>query len=315
MKKTNGIAIALAWPGYRGKQAGSWYDVPMQWLGINKHFHYKVGHSAIVLVNPEDGKCRYFDCGRYHTPYQFGRIRDEFTDEHLALHTSAKICGTHVQNVREIIHEIQVKEFCPSPGWITAASYRVDYEKAMSKAVEIKNRGCFLFGPFVRNGTNCCRFVRDVIISGVRPGFMKMLLSSVWYILPKPSTLVLFPGNRITFKHRNNKGKFYDPLAVYTRQNVKSTLPPPPLPQGVPGKSQWLGGEVIGSWFSIEQNGSDYLVERFSAGGTLECRGVFRLSGSRTFNPGASYSFTYLSHCTEVNILQDGFTFRFTRLK
>ena len=47
---------------------------------IKKGNYYKVGHSAIVLINPNQLKCHYFDFGRYHAPKNYGRVRDEITD-------------------------------------------------------------------------------------------------------------------------------------------------------------------------------------------------------------------------------------------
>jgi hypothetical protein len=79
----SGFALALAWPETLCKQAGSWYDYHMHYLGINKKGYYKVGHSALVLVNQSSGNCQYFDFGRYHAPHGLGRVRSERTDNDL----------------------------------------------------------------------------------------------------------------------------------------------------------------------------------------------------------------------------------------
>ena len=88
MVRFNGLAITLAWPKYMGKQTCSWYDPLMQMLSINKNFHYQVGHAALILINSK-GDCFYFDCGRFHAPFQQGRIRDVTTDSDLDIRTKA----------------------------------------------------------------------------------------------------------------------------------------------------------------------------------------------------------------------------------
>ena len=63
--------IALAWPEGMVSACGSWYDI---FFARNKK--YRVGHSALALVDSVSGKLRYFDFGRYHAPKDFGRVRE-----------------------------------------------------------------------------------------------------------------------------------------------------------------------------------------------------------------------------------------------
>ncbi len=71
-----GFAIAIAWPSTFCKQPGSWYDPLTLWLGVNYNHYYRVGHAAVVLIDPDKNKCHYFDFGRYHAPFQYGRVRN-----------------------------------------------------------------------------------------------------------------------------------------------------------------------------------------------------------------------------------------------
>ena len=82
----NDFIIALAWPEGMVSACGSWYDV---FFAKNKK--YRVGHSALVLVESVTGNLRYFDFGRYHTPKDFGRVRDVITDGDVTIETIAKI--------------------------------------------------------------------------------------------------------------------------------------------------------------------------------------------------------------------------------
>ena len=100
----SGFAIALAWPETFCKQTGAWYDRLLSAFGINQNGYYKVGHSALVLVDDETGSCRYFDFGRYHAPPSFGRVRSQETDHELTLMIKARIssCGFEINNLKEI---------------------------------------------------------------------------------------------------------------------------------------------------------------------------------------------------------------------
>jgi hypothetical protein len=87
--KYSGFAIAIAWPQTLCKQPGSWYDPLTGWLGISRNNYYRAGHAALVLVEGDTGKCHYFDFGRYHAPYQHGRVRSGETDPGLAIRVRA----------------------------------------------------------------------------------------------------------------------------------------------------------------------------------------------------------------------------------
>ncbi len=72
----------------------------------------------------------------------------------------------------------------------------------------------------------------------------------------------------------------------------------------IPKNAQWLGGIGAGSWFSIEQQKTDFCIKRFSENGVLECTGIFRLQKAG-FDIDKLYQFTYLSHCKMCTIIQN----------
>jgi hypothetical protein len=79
----------------------------------------------------------------------------------------------------------------------------------------------------------------------------------------------------------------------------------PAIPRGLPGHSQWLGGEGTGSWFVLSvDNTSNLIVNRYNKTGIFECKKVYtKLSG---FDILKDYAVTYPSFCNKVTILQDG---------
>ena len=67
--------ITMAWPEGMVAATGSWYD-----KFASKNGKYRVGHSALILIDSKTKKACYFDFGRYHTPKGYGRVRDFETD-------------------------------------------------------------------------------------------------------------------------------------------------------------------------------------------------------------------------------------------
>jgi hypothetical protein len=187
----NSLAIVLAWPDTWCKQTGAWYDQPAELLGISKNHYYKVGHSAIVLINPDTKDCHYFDFGRYHAPMGFGRVRDEITDHELCIHTKAEISKyLKLKNYQEIIDKIQENPACHGDGQLYAGLVEIDFHKAYSCAKAYQNQGIIEYGPFVIQGTNCSRFVRSLLFNSVSSKFLKMKLTLPWTLSPTPIGIV-----------------------------------------------------------------------------------------------------------------------------
>tara|TARA_B100000965_G_C19583098_1_gene754481 strand:+ start:180 stop:833 length:654 start_codon:yes stop_codon:yes gene_type:complete len=160
--------IALAWPEGMVSACGSWYDI---FFAKNKQ--YRVGHSALALVDSTNGKLRYFDFGRYHAPKDFGRVRDVETDKDVTIKTIAKIENNQIINLKEILKEIKGKESFHGEGTLYASILNdVSYSKAYKYAKKIQSKGLVPYGPFVYDGTNCSRFVASVMRSS-SPTYLK----------------------------------------------------------------------------------------------------------------------------------------------
>ncbi|MNQ73237.1 hypothetical protein D3C85_879640 [compost metagenome] len=318
MSQFNGTAIAIAWPEFTGKQPGSWYDEPMRWVGHNKDFQYKVGHAALVLVNNSTGSCYHFDCGRYHAPFQHGRIRDVSTDANLTIHTKASFLDNRITNIRDILTEIQENESAFGMGRLYASYCPVNFDAAQSKIKELQDKDAIPFGPFVINGINCCRFVRTGILAGIPAIKYSFRLRYLWFLKPMPisnvnclSDKIIIPESTTSDRQKQNSHSH----SPYTKENVKGTLPAPARPENIPPDSQWLSGEVAGGWFWMQPKGENYTINRYSSEGTPECSGTFRLDGNNFFDIKLPYSFSHLSHCSKVTITQNGRTFRFLKIE
>ena len=180
MKKD--FIITLAWPEGLVAAAGAWYDSLLA-----KNGKYRVGHSALALVDSGTCKIYYFDFGRYHTPDGFGRIRDMQTDPDTGIKQKAKINGEKINNIEEILVEISNNKSYHGEGTLYSSVISgVNCITALDYAKKWQEKGAIPYGPFVRNGTNCSRFVAT-ISRKAEPSFLKKLrLKFPFTISPSP---------------------------------------------------------------------------------------------------------------------------------
>ena len=178
----NDFIITLAWPEGLVAGSGSWYD-----LLLAKDGKYRVGHSALALIDSSTSKIYYFDFGRYHTPDGFGRIRDVETDPDTGITQKAKIKRDKINNIEEILLEIfNNKSYHVEGAMYSSVISRINFRAAFEYAKKWQEKGIIPYGPFVRNGTNCSRFVAKIGRKS-KPSFLKKLrLKFPFTISPSP---------------------------------------------------------------------------------------------------------------------------------
>lgn len=305
-KNHTGFAIAIAWPETWCKQSGAWYDGFINRIGISKHHYYKVGHAALVLIDDITGKCHYFDFGRYHTPFQYGRVRSEKTDDGLKMKKVAKISGDKKQilNFEEILTELQQNPECHGEGNIHASYSRINFKKAFDKAIQMQEVGPIRYGPFRYRGSNCSRFVNMVLRTGKPSWLAAFKLNFLVPLTPTPlNNVKSFPNKTILPKFLPFT---FLPKPVSDKSKLKGTLSEPVRAAVIPQTAHWLAGEGAGSWFYISQlEIGEYRIKRVSHDGKLECEGEFIISNNQPFNIEKSHRFSYLSHCGKVTIIQN----------
>ncbi len=184
----NGYAIPLAWPQTLCKQPGVWYDAVLYYLGLNVRGYYKVGHAAVVLVDDETGTCRYFDFGRYHAPHGHGRVRSAKTDHDLHIRTRATLDSSRktISNTEEILAELYANPSTHGDGAIYGSLIRVNVNAAADYARQLQRKTFLRYGPFLPGGTNCSRFVNDVIKAGNPTISCYMMLQFPLTLSPTP---------------------------------------------------------------------------------------------------------------------------------
>ncbi len=311
----SGFAIALAWPQTYCKEPGSWYDPVTRWMGINRNNYYKAGHAALVLVDRENEICHYFDFGRYHAPFQYGRVRSAETDHDLVLTTRPEISpdGESILNFYAILGELQNNPACHGEGALHASYSRINFGAAIKKARRMQAESPIPYGPFIAGGSNCSRFVNSVIIAG-RPGWRESV--QLQYFIPLTPT----PLNNVrSLLHKEvmpplRNSAIFQPVRPLSRGERYSTLPQPGRHPGIPENAQWLSGEGAGSWFYFIPEQDFLRVNRYAPDGTLECRGIYQCPGIPLPLSWKSARLDYPSNCREVILTLDGRRERFVRI-
>ncbi len=193
------FVIMLAWPEGYVEAAGAWYDK----IFSNKG-KYRVGHSAIILVENKTNKACYFDFGRYHTPVGFGRVRDEETDPDLKLPRTQTNQSTII-NINELLKFIFKLKSTHGKGKLYAAVIsKVNFKKAYDYAKSIQDKGMLKYGPFVQGGTNCSRFTSSVAIQSNPPLIKRLRFIFPFCISPSPKRNVSISNNSYYVVDKDN---------------------------------------------------------------------------------------------------------------
>ena len=151
--KNNDFIILLAWPEGMTAAAGAWYD-----QFFSTHGKYRVGHSALALVNSTTNKIHYLDFGRYQTPEGYGRIRDHETDPDTEVKHMAKIQGSQITNIAEILIDMSNNKSYHAKGALYSSLLEgINFNTAFNYAKKWQEKGAIPYGPFVNNGTNCTK--------------------------------------------------------------------------------------------------------------------------------------------------------------
>lgn len=304
----SGYVIALAWPKAWAKEAGDGYDRLMRGLGFNDGGFYRVGHAALILVDASDGSCHYFDFGRYHTPVGMGRVRDDETDHELVISTKAQMEGKRILNLDAILCEVQSNVSTHASGPMYASYVRIDFASAHAAAKEMQQQGMLPYGPFEKDGSNCSRFVRQIILAG-EPNWAHALRLEV---VPMITPTTLFPVSALYHWTKvpgcldQQSEEFKNELSSLPDSLFHGVLPEPERPIDLSETAQWLAGESSGSWFDISSMEHDFVVTRIGPSGVRECSVRMQSDSGADLNLSEPFEVIYPSHCQSVTLKVDG---------
>jgi hypothetical protein len=164
------------------------------------------------------------------------------------------------------------------------------------------------YGPFTWNGTNCSRFVRSTILSGLPKIKRFIKLGLPLSVSPTPIGNVKSLGKKTLYNVQNSQNAINTkniasyPMAV----NLMGILKAPAIPENLPSKVQWLAGEGAGSWFHVEKHNDLFMISRYDPEGKIECSGLFYILNEYNLDLRNTFEFTHISHCNKVMIKQNG---------
>ncbi|QNL51291.1 hypothetical protein H8S90_06870 [Olivibacter sp. SDN3] len=325
----NDLAIIIAWPDATMRGDENWMMF-FKKIGLVKNLNFRVGHTAIILVDPETKRLLYYDFGRYISPRGYGRARSVLSDPRLRLHTKAKIDrNNQICNLYEIMEEMDsIKEITQGVGRIYfSVAEGLSFIKAKKYADDLVKEGSMLYGAVARGNNNCSRFVTRLLASSSKK-------YGLFHGIRYPETIKSSPMSNVVNVRRDRLVYLYDDLnglkrirmsrfqsiafllqQLYDNVSTRRALSLPDdtiigameaskRPTSLPEEAQWLGGVGEGAWYLIKPNGlaGHFVVSRYTETGELEYERIFRTESP--FDINQSFAITYDSHLLFTTIIQ-----------
>lgn len=288
-------------------------------VGLGTREYIKAGHAALVLIENETGKSRYFDFGRYVTPPGHGRVRGANTDAELIIPFEAEIdTDENLVNLEEFLLWLDAnpQKTHGSGRLLASVCDTIDFKKADDYISELQGRGSIHYRAFDKNGSNCSRFVTDTIIASTddlkiikRLNFNKKFTPSTVGNVEKASIEsqifqihngVVLPYNSSALKE--NLTNYFDKKAPKKVSHISEEQ------IGAFKKKGFTKLEGIGSnaWFEVVEEKlpkGHFRVRRYNDLLEVDYDGVYI---SSDFDNSQPFTFTYDSHCAYCHVLQNG---------
>ncbi|MEN8826177.1 MAG: DUF6695 family protein [Wenyingzhuangia sp.] len=289
-------------------------------LGIGGNHAVQAGHAALLLIHKNTQEVDYFDFGRYITSYGFGRVRSKDTDPELELPFKANFENDKLVNLSEMLLwlENNTEKTHGEGRLIVGLNTQIDYDKAISFVEKLLALKELPYGAFVKNGSNCARFVADVLKSSCVNKSVLLRLKISNLLTPSPisnvikgsteSDIYIVTDQKIgLYKNRSILREYRNCLLKEFSNEVC------PIGTELPNRSvfnpkdaTWLGGIGSGAWFSLSPTKIEgrHIISRFTDRGYKDFEGFFK-SSIPGFNPEEPHEFVYPTNCSVAYIIQD----------
>lgn len=326
-----GIILTLAYPDTIVSHADEWYSPYLKYIGIGSKTNVRAGHAALVLINKKTGVLEYHDFGRYITPEPNGRVRGVNTDNELEIPIKAIIENNKIVNIEAVLRFFATQpKLTHGDGKLVASICDViNYDKARAYITTMQNKHSIRYAAFLKEASNCARFVTDSLIASINDTILKQkLIKSKWFTPSTVGNVLLANTGDYPFEisqegvisefkgtqRSENLRCFLDRLKGY-ESSFEGTLQSKKV-EGLSEKAQWLSGIGAGAWYEIfkTENLNEYRYSRISPYGNIDCDVLFVVEESG-FNIDEKYQFVYYSNCSFFNIEQNGKVFKFNRKK
>lgn len=332
MEDNTGIMLVLAYPETVVMVADEWYSPYLKYFGIGKKNYVRAGHAALVLIDKEKGDLEYHDFGRYITSEPNGRVRGVRYDRELEFPLKAQIENSAIKNLDEILSFLATNpKLTHGDGKLIASvCNKVNYKNAKMHINKMQNVGLIRYAAFVKNASNCARFVTSTLIASVTDlKIKKQLRLSQWFT---PSTIGNVVISNTTSKiyevsekgeiamftstvAKKNRKYFLDSLSSY-QPNFSGTFESISV-DGLNSNAQWLSGIAAGAWFELTNHSSlrasEFRFRRISPHGNIDIDAVF--VSESAFCVNKKYQVLHYSNCLFCTVKQNGKVFKLNYLK
>ena len=324
----SGIILALAYPDTIVRTAEEWYSPFMRFIGIGKKNYIRAGHAALVLIEKSTGNIAYHDYGRYVTKLSYGRVRSKVRDRELDFPLKAVMHNGEIINLDELLKFLanNPKLTHGEGKMIASVCDQIDFEKARNYIDYCLRHGSTTYAAFLKNASNCARFVTDTLIESItNPKIKNRLKKSTWFTPSTIGNVVLASTTKHVYEvvgeHVNvfnstsrkiTIRSFLDRLKDHKPTLIGATEPK--HTHNISENAQWLSGVGAGAWFEIEELPAItycYRIRRISSYGNVDVDGIFKVNHP-AFDLQQPYEFIYDSNCSYCNILQNDIVYYFS---
>ena len=321
IKKNDGIIIILSYPDTIVRPA-YWEPSSKIWpiIGIGGKHAVQAGHAALMLIKKGNTEVQYFDFGRYITSYGNGRVRSKETDPELSVPIKAKFENESLINLNELLLWLDNHpEKTHGDGRLIASvNNTIDYNLAFNFINKLINRKEIPYGVFVKNGSNCSRFVTDTLIASLNNKRIKLLLKKSNLLTPSPiGNVIKATSTNIIYQVKNQEISLYKNRSILKEYKesflTKFDTEPNLIGTELPDlnafslkNGTWLGGIGSGAWFTIEKQIDEktYSIARYDSNGIKEFESEFVINNP-SFNSNKKHHFVHPTNCREMYVVQN----------
>jgi hypothetical protein len=326
---SSGFIITLAYPETVVRVSNEWFSPFLRFVGIGKKHYVKAGHAGLVLIDKQTGIIEYHDFGRYITAQSTGRVRGKDTDNELDFSLKAKIEEGKIKNLEEILKFLATnpKLIHGEGKLIASVCDAIDYDKARNYITTMQQRHFIRYGVFIKEASNCSRFVTTTLIASVDNESIKNKLIKSTRFTPSTvgNVVIANTGNYIyevsdkggiskftSSVKKENIRCFLDRLKDYEPSLIGNQLPK--SVDGVHKKAQWLGGVGAGAWFELHKTdrNTEFNYRKIAPCGHVNVKDVFVVNDT-AFNYHEDFNFVHYSNCKFFHVEQNDMVFRFDR--
>ena len=299
-------------------------------IGIGNKHAIKAGHSALLLIKNNEPEIKYFDFGRYITSYGNGRVRSYETDPEIYIPLKATFKDNTLINLDDILLWIEKhpKKTHGEGRLVASVNHKINYNNALTFIHNLIDKKEFPYGAFIKNGSNCARFVADTIINSCTKRSVQLKLKSSHFLTPSPIGNII-KGKTINavYNVKNQKIKEYKNRSIlkehsatfFKKLHYELNLIGTELPDIKTfnlTNGTWLPGIGSGAWFKVEEKIDilKYRISRYTILGEKDFEGVF-LANNPSFNLSQNHKFEHPTNCKDMYIKQNHQEFIFKKIK